>query len=246
MLNMKYIGSEDNYTVNLRNISKSITELKGDFPVKTSGFTLSRIDREDNWDYSAYTTIYRKIDGGVQFSNDGSVYVKPVETPATPYVPTLEEVKEKKIQEIINFYNLAMDGGTSLILTNGSILNISITQDFINTINTAYLSAMTLYGQDNILIPFEINNVCYSYSPIDIVLIYIAEQKYIIYNKSLKNELLSTINNKDTIEEVIAIEYTVESLDTTSLNNFTLSIENGNNTIQSIMNKYGIQGENNE
>lgn len=53
-----------------------IVELKGDFPIRTDGFTLSRPEHDDNWDYSTYTTVYREIDGGAQFSNDGSVYTE--------------------------------------------------------------------------------------------------------------------------------------------------------------------------
>lgn len=74
MLNMTYINDSVVYPVSFSSISKNIVELKGDFQIRTSGFTLSRPDHDDNWDYSAYTTVYREIDGGVQFSNDGSVY----------------------------------------------------------------------------------------------------------------------------------------------------------------------------
>lgn len=100
MLELKYIepnaeevGNEEIYLVEFKS-DGNIVELKGDFPIKTTGFTLSRIGQNDNWDYSTYTTIYREIEGGVQFSNDGSVYVEPE---LEPYVPTLEEVKANKI-----------------------------------------------------------------------------------------------------------------------------------------------------
>lgn len=76
MLNMNYIGDNATYPINFNLISDNIVELKGDFPIRTDGFTLSRPDHNDNWDYSAYTTVYREIDGGAQFSNDGSVYTE--------------------------------------------------------------------------------------------------------------------------------------------------------------------------
>jgi hypothetical protein len=80
MLEMKYIGSEESYQVEFKNISKNITQLKGDFPIKTVGFTVGRIGDPEAFtgDYSSYTTIYREIEGGVQFSNDGSVYIEPI------------------------------------------------------------------------------------------------------------------------------------------------------------------------
>lgn len=76
MLNMTYIGNDTTYPINFNLISDNIVELKGDFPIRTDGFTLSRPEHDDNWDYSAYTTVYREIDGGAQFSNDGSVYTE--------------------------------------------------------------------------------------------------------------------------------------------------------------------------
>lgn len=98
MLNMNYKGKHIIYPIKFQKISKNVVELKGDFPIRTDGFVLSRPEREDNWEYPDYTTIYRKIDGGVQFSNDGSVYIEPESMPEFPnisfgsYEPTPEEL----------------------------------------------------------------------------------------------------------------------------------------------------------
>lgn len=96
MLNMTYIGQSKKYPISFKTISKNVVQIAGDFPVRTSGFTLSRGGKEDNWDYSGYTTVYREIDGGVQFSNDGSVWVEPEPMPEpdysednTDYIPPL-------------------------------------------------------------------------------------------------------------------------------------------------------------
>ena len=75
MLEMKYIGEDTAYQISFRNLSSHVCELAGDFPVQTAGFTLSRIGKDDHWDYSGYATVYRQIDGGAQFSNDGSVFI---------------------------------------------------------------------------------------------------------------------------------------------------------------------------
>lgn len=75
MLELKYIGESISYPVSFRNISDTICQITGDFPVKAGGFTLSRIRKDDAWDYSGYATVFRQIDGGAQFSNDGSVFV---------------------------------------------------------------------------------------------------------------------------------------------------------------------------
>lgn len=100
MLKMKYIGDKKTYPVCFRRITDTIVALSGDFPVKTSGFTLSRPGKKDGWDYSGYKTIYREVEGGVQFSDNGSVYAEP-ETPEQirvpePYEPTPEELAEQE------------------------------------------------------------------------------------------------------------------------------------------------------
>ena len=86
---LKSKNEETTYYVEFKKISKNIVEIKGDFPIKDVGFTLSRKDKNDNWDYLSCTTIYKKIEGGAQFSNDGSIYVDPV----IPE-PTAEELAE--------------------------------------------------------------------------------------------------------------------------------------------------------
>lgn len=102
MLNMNYIGDGTIYPVEFSIVSDNVIDLKGDFPVLTEGFILSRPGHDDNWDYSAYTTVYRENDGGAQFSNDGSIYTppEPEEPDYEPYEPTLEEIKVQKISEM--------------------------------------------------------------------------------------------------------------------------------------------------
>ncbi len=105
MLHLTYVGEkEKKYAVDFTQMGEHVIQITGDFPVKGNGFTLSRIDCEDEWDYTGFRTIYRNIEGGAQFSDDDSVYVAPPEPEPVPeeepYVPTLEEIKEMKLQEI--------------------------------------------------------------------------------------------------------------------------------------------------
>lgn len=94
MVLMKYKGLKTEYEVNFKKVSSNIVQIIGEVPAKTNGFTVSRKDKNDNWDYSDYTTIYREKEGSILFSNDGSVYVEPEPIPEPePYVPTEEELK---------------------------------------------------------------------------------------------------------------------------------------------------------
>ncbi|MCM1122385.1 MAG: hypothetical protein NC416_07370 [Eubacterium sp.] len=94
MLHLIYVGESDQkYVVDFSQVNKNIVQLTGDFPVKENGFTLSRIGYNDAWDYTGFRTIYRDIEGGVQFSNDESVYVAPpLPEPEPEYTPTEEEI----------------------------------------------------------------------------------------------------------------------------------------------------------
>lgn len=96
-LTLKYAGEKTGYEVAFKTVNPHVVQLTGYFPVKTKGFALYRdAVADDPWDYEDYKTVYRTIEGGAQFSNDGSVYVAPVqpEEPEEPepYVPTEEEL----------------------------------------------------------------------------------------------------------------------------------------------------------
>lgn len=80
MLNLTFIGENKNYIVSFKNINEKIVEIIGDIPPKVTGFTLTRIGNPYAFkgDYSTFKTIYREVEGGFQFSNDGSVYVEPI------------------------------------------------------------------------------------------------------------------------------------------------------------------------
>lgn len=80
MLNLQYTGEKELYQVDFKYINSNIIEIIGDFPIKTKGFTLTRIDNPNAFtgDYSTFVTVYKNIDNGVQFSNNGLVYVKPI------------------------------------------------------------------------------------------------------------------------------------------------------------------------
>ena len=76
MLSLNYVGEYDSYEVEFDRTEHVVT-LKGDFPIKTTGFYLSQLGKINDLDYTAFNTVYRVIAGGVQFSDDGSVWVEP-------------------------------------------------------------------------------------------------------------------------------------------------------------------------
>ena len=76
MLSLNYVGEYDSYEVEFDR-NEHVVTLKGDFPIKTTGFYLSQLGKINDLDYTAFKTVYKVIAGGVQFSDDGSVWVEP-------------------------------------------------------------------------------------------------------------------------------------------------------------------------
>ena len=86
MLLLKYINDNTIYEVEFTRNSENLVTIKGNLPAKKVGFTLNRsMSYADNWDYSTFKTVYRILDDGFQFSNDGSVWIAP---PAPEYKVT--------------------------------------------------------------------------------------------------------------------------------------------------------------
>lgn len=79
MLTLKYAGEKTGYEVSFRNVSQHVVQITGYFPVKQKGFLLYREGAEEPLgDYTDHKTVYREVDHGAQFSDDGSVYIAPL------------------------------------------------------------------------------------------------------------------------------------------------------------------------
>ena len=76
MLSLNYAGEHDSYEVEFDR-NEHVVTLKGHFPIKTTGFYLSQLGKLNDLNYTAFKTVYRVIAGGVQFSDDESVWVEP-------------------------------------------------------------------------------------------------------------------------------------------------------------------------
>lgn len=218
-------------------LSQTVTD-----DVLLSGFkTLNEHNYSDQGDYSSYTTIYEQFEDDVmrfKLSNDGTVKPEPEPIPEPePYIPTLEEIKLMKITEINSMYENTLVLGTNINLTDGTQTVIGITQDFQNSITSAYISATATIGK-NLPVPFEINNICGVYTAEDIIYMYIQTQTFLLTNKSLKNDLIGTVGRLTTIEAVENVTYSTESLDEVGLANMQNSLLAGQAIINELKEKY--------
>lgn len=77
MISIRFMDSEKIYAALFKQLNKNIIRLLGDIPSNTSGFVILKSGTDKILgDYSDFTTVYRKIDGGVEYSNNGMVYVE--------------------------------------------------------------------------------------------------------------------------------------------------------------------------
>lgn len=211
MLNLQYVGDATKYPVSFRKISEHIIQVTGKIPVKLSGFTLTRIIA-DEWqaDYSRYNTVYRELNGGVQFSNDGSVYVAPPEPDPLPepepYVPTLEEVKESKKQEIRLMYQSVTANGIDVDLSIGRqhfpLGSEDITFLMGKKIELESGAAEVSY-QDS-------DNRCMFLSSADMQAIITAALTFVNIQTTYRNNLCEWVDLCKTKEEVEAVSYGVD------------------------------------
>lgn len=77
MIKVKFNGSSEMILVSFSRLSENVVTLVGIVPADETGFTTYRMSGEQLGDFSDYATVYRVLDDGCQYSNDGSVWHEP-------------------------------------------------------------------------------------------------------------------------------------------------------------------------
>lgn len=107
MLDLTYVGENTIHKIEFNRKNSHIVSIKGSLPAETKGFILSREGKKDNWEYKDYTTVYRELEGEIQFSNDGSVYVEPIPK-VNFYTNGGGTLDGETVQEVKNYEELAV------------------------------------------------------------------------------------------------------------------------------------------
>lgn len=210
MINLKYAGEKTSYEVNFKKVNSHVVQITGEFLVKTKGFVLFRDEADDDtWDYSEYTTVYREIEGGVQFSDDESVYVAPPdpepEPEPEPYVPTLEEVKEEKIAEMYSIQQGMVQGGINVTLASGETEHFALS-DYEQKRLMA-LQAKVVAGDEKI--PWHTSNPedpCRYFSNADMSKIINEAMEFATYHETYFRDLaryVRSLEDKESVENIM-------------------------------------------
>lgn len=158
-------------------------------------------------EYSGYGTVYREIPNGYQLSNDGSLYVPPVDPDLVPEPdqpePALEERKLAKKQEVGAACEQIIYAGVSVELPGG-LEHFSLTEK--DQINLFGKQAQLEAGADQVEYHQD-GHACRYYTADEMQQIIEAAMFHVSYHTTYCNSLNMWISGSETKEELETIFY---------------------------------------
>lgn len=206
---IKFKNNDNVFQIEVKSSGRNLVRLYPPLPNidLTSGFEiLTKLEEGKVFgNYLNYNTIYRQMDdGSIVLSNDDSVYT-PQEEPELiePYVPTLEEIKSAKLQEVSEVCEQTIYDGVTVILPN-SQEHFSLTEKdqlnlFGKQVQLAAGAELLEYHQDG--------HPCRYYTAEEMQLIITSAMQYVSYHTTYCNSLNMWIAGTETEEEVNNIYY---------------------------------------
>lgn len=157
---------------------------------------------------TGYDTVYRDEGQTIYLSNDGSVYVPPEEPgeilPPEPYIPTLEELRVAKRQEVAAACNQIIYAGINVTLSDSSVEHYSLTiEDQLNLFGK--LSQISAGAQQ--LEYHADGQPCRYYTAADMQAIIQAAMQHVSYHTTYCNALNMWIAGCQSTEELGAVFY---------------------------------------
>lgn len=216
---IKFLNQNSTVEGNVKKINNHVVQITG-ADQNLSGFHLVMRNGAIWGKYEDYTTLYRTVDDGFQLSNNGSVYVEPEPVPEPePYEPTLEELKQQKINEVSDACKETIYSGVDVELPTGTTEHFSLKEeDQINLFGkqaqiTAGITQLE-YHQDG--------HPCRYYTVEEMTAIITAAMQFVSYHTTYCNSLYTWINSvedKEDLQEItygvsIPVEYQSEVLQT--------------------------------
>lgn len=180
----------------------------GAVPAAWGDITIYTEDGTEAAMLSDYDTVYRDEGQTIYLSNDGSVYAPPEEPgeilPPEPYVPTLEELRVVKRQEVAVACNQIIYAGINVTLTDGSVEHYSLTiEDQLNLFGK--LSQISAGAQQ--LEYHADGQPCRYYTAADMQSIIQAAMQHVSYHTTYCNAINMWIAGCETAEELDTVFY---------------------------------------
>lgn len=210
-MDIKFNGNTEIYHMNVAIPGTGLVQL---YPQQypgldvTVGFEIITPKGSSFGKYLDYTTVYRRMDdGSVILSNDGKVWTPPPDPePVEPYVPTLEEVKASKKQEISTACEQIIYAGVDVALPAG-IEHFSLTEK--DQLNLVGKQAQLAAGAES-LEYHQDGQPCRYYTAEEMQVIIEAAMQHVSYHTTYCNSLNMWIAGAESVEEVNTIYYGAE------------------------------------
>lgn len=177
------------------------TSWGGDIELYTAGDILATT-------LTGWTTVYRDEGQTVYLSDDGSVYVPPVDpepvTPPEPYEPTLAELQAAKKQEISQACEQIIYAGISVTLADGTVEHFALTEH--DQLNLFGKQAQLAAGAEQLEYHSD-GRPCRYYSTADMQTIIAAAMQHVSYHTTYCNALNMWVVGCETADELQQIYY---------------------------------------
>lgn len=204
-MNILYLNKEEIVIGNVSVISDNLVKITGKNIVEnTSGFHLVNNNGKVFGKYEDFTTVYKQLENGFIYSNDGSVYVEP--TPEPEEALTFEELIEYKVSEMNNAQQQVIVAGVNVTLTDGSVEHFTLSDHD----QTSLMALQTEVESGTEFIPWHNSNEtehCKFYANADMALITSTALNYVIYHVTYFRDLRIYVRSLTTEDELNAVVY---------------------------------------
>lgn len=208
-MNILFLDQSETITVTVKKLSNNLVQITGTEP-NVSGFHLLNNAGNVFGKYDGFTTLYRELEDGFILSDDGSVYVEPIEPEPEPEPEiSLDEVKEAKVTEMNEIQQKLIAQGIDVTLSDGSTEHFSLTER--DQTSLVGLQAQVAIGAENI--PWHTSDEdehCKFYSNADMAKITETAMSFVTWHVTYFRDLRIYIRSLDSKEEVQQVTYGME------------------------------------
>lgn len=205
-MNVLFLNETETIEAPVKKLSNHLIEIDGTEP-NTSGFHLLNNAGNVFGKYDGFTTLYRELEDGFILSDDGSVYVEPIEPEPEPEPEiSLDEVKEAKVAEMNDIQQKLIAQGVDVTLSDGSTEHFSLTER--DQTSLVGLQAQVAIGSENI--PWHTSDEdehCKFYSNADMAKITSSALSYVTWHITYFRDLRIFIRSLESKEEVEQVTY---------------------------------------
>lgn len=205
-MHVLFLDNTDTVEASVKKLGEHLIQISG-AEVNLSGFHLLNDAGSVFGKYDGFKTLYKENEDSYILSNDGSVYVEPVEPEPIPEPePTLDEVKEAKVAEMNKAQQDAIQSGVDVTLSDGSVEHFSLTDH--DQTSLVGLQTQVASGEENI--PWHTSDEtkhCKFYSNADMAKITATAMAFVTWHITYFRDLRIYIRSLESKEEVGRITY---------------------------------------